>query len=288
MVIRIQQREQQQVLNLSPADLSSLLNLSGTTHTAAGDYPADAWTFAGDFNYNADAGTVHDIISAAGSTITVTGSNSFIYNGQPQGPNTSTHTGSTGAITFSYSGTENSSSLYAASATAPTNAGNYSVTATLAADANFSGATSAPFAFTIGKANAIINVTPYTVTFDGNPHTATGTATGVEPSPADLSSLLDLSGTTHTAAGDYPADAWTFAGDFNYNADAGTVHDIINTAGSTITVTGSNSFIYNGQPQGPNTSTHTGSTGAITFSYSRNSKFRCILWSKCNSTDQCR
>src|SRR6478609_10367243 len=140
-------------------------------------------------------------VNAAGSTITVTGSNSFIYNGLSQGPNTSTHTGSTGAITFSYSGTENSSASYGPSATAPTNAGTYSVTATVAADANFSGATSAPFAFTIGKANAIIVVTPYTVNYNGNPHTATGTATGIETIPANLNSLLNLSGTTHTAVG---------------------------------------------------------------------------------------
>jgi len=125
-------------------DLSGLLDLSGTTHTNAGDYPSDPWTFAGNTNYNADSGTVHDII---------------------------------------------------------------------------------------GKADAVIVVTPYNVTYDGNPHTATGTATGVEsPTPADLSGLLDLSGTTHTNAGDYPSDPWTFAGNTNYNADSGTVHDIISTA----------------------------------------------------------
>ena len=60
-------------------------------------------------------------------------------------------------------------------------------------------------------------MTPYSVTYDGNSHTATGSATGVETSPADLTSLLDLSGTTHTDAGDYPSDAWTFAGNANYN-----------------------------------------------------------------------
>ena len=38
----------------------------------------------------------------------------------------------------------------------------------------------------------MIVVTPYHVTDDGNPHTATGTATGVEtPTPANLSSLLE-------------------------------------------------------------------------------------------------
>jgi hypothetical protein len=52
---------------------------------------------------------------------------------------------------------------------------------------------------TASKANAIINVTPYSVTYDGAPHTATATATGVElPTPADLSGLLVLTGTTHT------------------------------------------------------------------------------------------
>ena len=51
----------------------------------------------------------------------------------------------------------------------------------------------------INKADATIDVTPYAVTYDGLPHTATGTATGV--GSVDLSSLLDLSGTTHTAAG---------------------------------------------------------------------------------------
>ena len=59
--------------------------------------------------------------------------------------------------------------------------------------------------FSIDKANAIIVVTPYDVTYDGDPHTAIGSATGVETTPADLTSLLDLSGTTRTNAGSYPA-----------------------------------------------------------------------------------
>ena len=55
---------------------------------------------------------------------------------------------------------------------------------------------------TINKAEAIIVVTPYNVPYDGNPHTATGTATGVEsPTPANLIGLLILSGTTHTKPG---------------------------------------------------------------------------------------
>ena len=73
----------------------------------------------------------------------------------------------------------------------------------------------------------LIVVTPYNVTDDGNPHTATGTATGVEsPNPANLSSLLDLSGTTHTSPGSY-TDTWTFAGNANYNSASGTITDVI-------------------------------------------------------------
>ena len=123
------------------AGLSAGLNLTGTTHTDAGDYPSDAWSFAGGTDYNDASGTVHDIID---------------------------------------------------------------------------------------KANASINVTPYHVTYDGNAHTATGTATGV--GNAVLSAGLNLTGTTHTDAGDYPSDAWSFAGGTDYNDASGTVHDIIDKA----------------------------------------------------------
>src|SRR5207249_290115 len=78
----------------------------------------------------------------------------------------------------------------------------------------------------VTKANAVIVVTPYSVTYNGVAHTATGTASGVEsPTPVSLTSLLDLSGTTHTNAGTYATDAWAFAGNSNYNATSGTVSD---------------------------------------------------------------
>ena len=84
----------------------------------------------------------------------------------------------------------------------------------------------------IDKANAIITVTPYNVTYDSDPHTAAGSATGVESRKPRRSERVccDLSGTTHTNAGNYPANAWTFAGNSNYNAASGTVHDQIDKA----------------------------------------------------------
>ena len=134
-------------------NLNSLLNLSGTTHTDAGTYASDAWTFAGNANYNAAAGTVSDLINKA--TLV------------PGGPGSAT-----------------------------------------------------------------IAITPYTVTYDGAAHTATGTATGINGE--NLSSLLNLSGTTHTNAATYSGDPWTFSGDANYSAASGTITDKINKASPTI------------------------------------------------------
>ncbi|MTK53271.1 MAG: hypothetical protein F8N35_07390 [Paludibacter sp.] len=169
-------------------------------------------------------------ITSATSAITVTGVNSYTYNGSPQGPSTSTHTGSTGAISYAYKGTGSTS--YSESSTPPTNAGTYQVVATLAADENYSGASSVPFNFTISKANATISVVPYDVKFDNNEHIATGTATGVVGE--DLSSWLDLSLTRHTTVDTY-TDTWSFAGNSNYNSDSGTITDRINLPTGIIT-----------------------------------------------------
>jgi len=76
----------------------------------------------------------------------------------------------------------------------------------------------------INKATAIISVIPYNIIGDGTPHTATGTAVGVVGE--NVSVYLNLSGTTHTAAGDYPNDPWTFSAP-NYNDASGAVHDHI-------------------------------------------------------------
>ena len=85
----------------------------------------------------------------------------------------------------------------------------------------------------ITKASATITVTPYSVTYDGSAHTADGTAQGVLAE--DLSGL-DLSGTTHTAAGSYTGDGWTFTdATGNYNNTNGTVTDAIGSATLTVT-----------------------------------------------------
>jgi Ca2+-binding RTX toxin-like protein len=103
----------------------------------------------------------------------------------------------------------------------------YAITAVYVGDGANEGSPSNVVNETITKASAVIVVTPYAVSYDGKPHTASGTATGVEnPNPANLSGLLDLSGTTHTDIGSY-TDTWTFAGNGNYNSASGTITDVI-------------------------------------------------------------
>ena len=120
---------------------------SATLPSAPGTYTATA-TVAADANYNGATSAAYAFtINKKASAITVTGTTSYIYNGSGQGPTTSTETGSTGAITYSYTGTNGTT--YGPSTTRPTAPGNYTVTATVAADANYNAATSAAYAFII-------------------------------------------------------------------------------------------------------------------------------------------
>jgi len=223
------------------------LDLSGTAHTHAGNYNGDAWTFADSTgNYNNAAGNVNDTIAKADPLVSAT-AGTFTYDGNP-------HAGS-GAATGAKG--ENLTPVNIAYKDAggnllispPVNAGTYSVAARFAGDNNYNPKQSAAAQLIINKAEAVITVTPYSVTYDGNPHTATGTAVGVETPPADLSSMLHLSGTTHTSAGDYATDPWTFDGDNNYKLTNGNMHDHINQADANTTVNGYTG-VYDGNPHG--------------------------------------
>ena len=110
-----------------------------------------------------------------------------------------------------------------------TGAGSIVVQADQAGNTNYNAAGSVQQTLTVSKATATITVTPYAVIYDGNAHTATGTATGV--GSANLNSGLTLSGTTHTSIGAYNNDAWSFhdaAG--NYNDASGTINNLIGSA----------------------------------------------------------
>ena len=116
-----------------------------------------------------------------------------------------------------------------------TGAGQVTVEADQAGNAQYAAATPVQDTFTVNKANAAIRVTAYKVTYTGNPFTASGSATG--GGGANLNADLNLSATTHTNAGTYNGDAWSFtdpAG--NYNPANGSVNDVINKAAVTVSL----------------------------------------------------
>src|SRR5262249_21093947 len=101
-------------------------------------------------------------------------------------------------------------------------------------------------AIAISKADASLAVTPYGVTYDGDAHTATGSALGVK---GESLAGLDLSGTTHSNAGTY-SDTWTFRDvTGNYNNSTGSVTDKIKKANASVVVNGY-SGVYDGNAHG--------------------------------------
>ena len=208
------------------------LDLSGTTHTDAGDYPNDPWSFAQTTNYNAASDTVHDHIDRADPDCSVTGYD-VTYNANP-------HTAS-GSCKGVGGGELSGLDL---SGTTHTDAGDYPNDPWSFAQTTNYNAASDTVHDHIDRADPDCSVTGYDVTYNANPHTASGSCKGV--GGGELSGL-DLSGTTHTDAGDYPNDPWSFAQTTNYNAASDTVHDHIDRADPDCSVTGYD-VTYNANP----------------------------------------
>jgi len=211
--------------------------------------------YSGDSTYASSTSSAlsSQTVNKATPTVTVTGTTSFSYNGTAQGPDTATVGGSTGTVTFSYAGTGGTS--YGASSTKPTGVGSYTVTATVAADANYNSASSGATAFTIAMGNPVVTITGTTsFTYNGSgqgPATATtGGSTG-----AVAYSYAGTAGTTYgpasikpTNAGSYTVTA-TVAADLNYNS-ASSSATAFTIAKATPTLAVANSpVIYNGLPQ---------------------------------------
>ncbi|MEI6607001.1 MAG: Ig-like domain repeat protein [Verrucomicrobiota bacterium] len=164
-----------------------------TSSLSAGSHPITA-TFSGVTGFNgSSAGSKTQSVNAATPSVSVTGSISLTYNTGAQGPNTATTGGSSGTVTFSYAGA--SGTVYPASSTPPTNAGSYTCTATVAADANYLSASSAATSFTISKATPVI--------------------TWANPSPIIFGAVLGSSQLNATSGG--------VAGNFVYTPASGTV-----------------------------------------------------------------
>ncbi len=219
------------------------LDLSGTTHTNAGSYN-DSWTFTDSTgNYASKSGSVADSISQAEAACTVTGY-SKTYDGDAH-----TATGScTGVKGESLSGLD-------LSGTTHTNAGSYSDSWTFTDSTGNYATKSGSVTDSIDRAEAIVSVSGYTGTYDGDAHGATGTATGVKGE--DLSAGLNLGGTFTDVPGGKAH--WTFSGGTNYNDQSGDVEIVINKANATVSVSGYTGT-YDGDAHGA-TGTATGVKG---------------------------
>jgi hypothetical protein len=97
---------------------------------------------------------------------------------------------------------------------------------------------------TINKADATCLVTGYTLEYDREEHTASGSCFGVH---SEVLEGLELSGTTHTEIGSYMDDPWVYTDvTGNYNDKNGMVDDEITLRYVTVTADGQSKLF--GQP----------------------------------------
>jgi hypothetical protein len=145
--------------------------------------PVDAGTyqvaarFAGNANYNQKQSAPQTITINKAATSTVVTVTNATYDGNPHG-GTATVTGPASlnqALTVTYTGV--APTVYAASTTAPTNAGTYSASASYAESANYLGSSDTK-TFTINKKTASVTPDPVTKLLGAPDPPLTGTLTG--------------------------------------------------------------------------------------------------------------
>lgn len=238
----------------NPSDITYGTALSATELNATA-------SVAGTFAYTPDIGTVLNAGSAQTLHVDFTPTDATDYN--PSSADVSINVLVKGIIVtpaagqskvygdldpvLTYASSESVAFTGALSREVGEHASTYAITiGDLSAGENYS-LTLAPETFAITKATPTIVVTPYAAAYDAAAHTASGTAKGVHGE--DLLGL-DLSATTHTAAGTYPTDAWTFTDSTgNYSNANGTVSDSISAISATIDVQGY-SGAYDGSAHG--------------------------------------
>lgn len=234
---------------------------SATAPTAVGSYSATI-EYAGSDNYTAGSSSAAFSIGQASQTISfdLSGVTGTAYGDGPFSI-AGTATASSGLpVSFA----SQTASVCTVSGTEVTlaGAGTCTIRASQPGDANFSAAPSVDQSFGVARATPSCSVTGYSTTYDGAPHTATGSCTGV--GGASLAGL-DLSGTTHTDAGSY-TDAWAFTDATGNYADAsGSVADAIAKAPQTVAFTSADpSPVNKGDSFTPTASASSGLPVAIT------------------------
>jgi gliding motility-associated-like protein len=250
-------------------------NYASTTikPTNVGTYKVIASTNEDANQFGATSDAYEFAIVKASSTILVTGDKSFVYNATGQAPATSSKTGSTGLITYVYSGTGTTN--YEASNFAPTVVGTYQVVATLVSDENYNGVVSAPYDFAIVKANSTITLTGETTYIYNAGAQGPGTATTVGSTGAISYRYSGTGTTTYTSSATAPTLVGTYkviatiAGDDNYNGASSVAYNFtITKATPNVTVIPVTTTIYTGKVQGPTAAVAEGTTAIPTILYS--------------------
>lgn len=192
--------------------------------TGAGNVTVRA-SQAGNGNYNPAPDVDQSFtVAAANQTITFAALADKTYGDAPFTV-TATGGGSSNPVTFSASGNCTASGTNGSTITL-TGAGSCTVTASQAGNANYNAAADVPRTFSIGKATASVLVSGYTGVYDGLPHGASGSASGVNGEM--LSSLLNL-GAQFTNVPGGTAN-WSFAGNANYKTASASVGVVITKA----------------------------------------------------------
>jgi hypothetical protein len=265
--------------------LSQLLSVTYSDNTSAGTATASA-SFGGDSNHKSSSDSTTFVVEKADASVSITWGASQTYDGSPH-PASGSVSGvgspaeDLGALDFTYySGSDTSGSSLAG---APTDAGTYTVLASFAGNGNYNPASDTK-TITIDKADATVSVSwADPQTYDGDPHPASGSVSGVGTPAEDLGAPVFTyysgSDTTGTALPGTPTDAGTytvradFAGNGNYKPASATATITIEKASSTSVVTCLVSVTFNGSAQEPCSASVTGAGGlnqSLSVTYSDN------------------
>lgn len=228
---------------------------------------------AGNANHNAAGATTTVSIGQAAPAMSLTG-DSKTYDGTPLAL-TASITPNTLPVTYSYQGTLKDGTAYPATDQAPTDAGNYTATASTPGDMNYSPA-SVQASIEITKRNAVIIMNNKSTPFTGNPITIDAPLT--EPAGATLTiTYKGIGNTTYTEKPTPPTNGGTyevkavFAGNNNYKPASATANLTITDAGAPTLTLDNKTVIYNGQQQAIGTAfiqPHAAHYLTVTYTYS--------------------
>ena len=241
------------------------LTYSGNQGTAVGSYQAQVIGL-GNPNYTLEGGTnttfAWEIVKAQGeASVTMEG---WTYGDTAKEPTPVSSTHGTGSVTYHYTGRTAGNQDYSSDAV-PTDAGDYTVIATFAANDNYNAIT-VQDAFTIAPRPVELSWSGETsVVYDGQEHTVTAE---VENPVGEDVFHLEYSENQKTNAGSYRAEV-TGLGNPNYTLEGGTnttfAWEITKAQGeASVTM---EDWIYGEEASQPSPASGTNGTGSVTYHY---------------------